>query len=98
MGDKDAYRKMLVNSETKKRRIWLEKAIEKLEKAGIEILWITHLYLPPGFAIEVRTRKTVLEIRVYNRSCWIIYNTYNTTYKTTRTIEECIKEIEGGKD
>lgn len=86
----------------KKRRIWLEKAIEKLEKAGIEILWIRSMCLPKdiirGFIFEVRTKKTVLSIRVYNRLDWRIYNTHSTTYKITRTIEECIKEIEGGKD
>lgn len=86
----------------KKRRVWLEKAIEKLEKAGIEILWIRTLYLPKdkirGFIFKVRTKKTVLEIRAYSRLSWRIYNTHNTTYKITRTIEECIKEIEGGKD
>lgn len=86
----------------RKRRVWLEKAIEKLERAGIEILWIRLLYLPKdiiqGFAFEVRTKKTVLELRVYSRLSWRIYSTHNTTYKTTRTIEECIKEIEGGKD
>ena len=86
----------------KKRRIWLEKAIEKLEKAGIEVIWIRPLYSPKdiirGFIFEVRTKKTVLSIRVYNRLDWRIYNTHSTTYKTTKTIEECIKEIEGGKD
>lgn len=86
----------------KKRRIWLEKAIEKLEKAGIEILWVRYLFLPndiiQAFVIEVRTKKTVLRIRVYSRLNWRIYNIHSTTYKTARTIEECIKEIEGGKD
>ena len=86
----------------KKRRVWLEKAIEKLEKAGIEILWIRPLYLPrniiQGFAFEVKTKKTVLELRVYSRLSWRIYSTHNTNYRTARTIEECIKEIEGGKD
>ena len=83
----------------KKRRIWLEKAIEKLEKAGIEIIWIRPLKdIIPGFIFEVKTKKTVLELRVYSKLNWRIYSTYNTTYKTTRTIEECIKEIEGGKD
>jgi len=86
----------------KKRRIWLEKTIEKLEKAGIEIIWIRPLYLPkdiiPGFIFEVKTKKTILELRVYSKSCWKIYSTHNTTYRIKRTIEECIKEIEGGKD
>ena len=82
----------------KKRRVWLEKAIEKLEKAGIEILWIIPIYLPKGFEFEVRTKKTVLRIRAYSRLSWRIYSTHNTTYKTARTIEECIREIEGGKD
>lgn len=91
------------NEFIKKRRIWLEKAIEKLEKAGIEILWIRYLFLPPkgtiqAFVIEVRTKKTVLRIRVYSRLNWRIYNIHSTTYKTARTIEECIKEIEGGKN
>jgi hypothetical protein len=105
MGDKDAYGKVLrqfyvVCSKIKKRRVWLEKATGKLEKAGIEILWIR--YLPkdiiPGFIFEVKTKKTVLELRAYSRSNWRIYSTHNTTYRTTRTIEECIKEIESGKD
>jgi hypothetical protein len=86
----------------RKRRIWLEKAIEKLGKAGIEIIWVRPLYLPkdiiPGFIFEVKTKKTVLELRAYSRSSWRIYSTHNTTYRITRSIEECIKEIEGGKD
>lgn len=84
----------------RKRRVWLEKAIEKLEKAGIEILWIRPLYPPkdiiPCFVLIVKTETTMLTLRVYNRSSWKIDNTYNTIYKTT--LEECIKEIEGGKD
>lgn len=86
----------------KKRRIWLEKAIEKLEKAGIEILWIRPLYqhkdIVPCILLKIKTKKTILVLRVYSRSSWRIYNTYYTTYKTARTIEECIKEIEGGKN
>lgn len=100
------YNKILVNLYNsgilKKKRIWLEKAIAKLEKAGIEIIWIRHLYLPKdiiqAFVFDVRTKKTVLRIRAYSRLSWRIYSTHNTTYKTARTIEECIKEIEGGKD
>jgi hypothetical protein len=88
------YRSMTL----RKRRIWLEKAIEKLEKTGIEILWIRPLYLYPGFIFEVKTKKTVLELRVCSKSSWRIYNTHNTTYRITRSIEECIKEIESGKD
>ncbi len=83
----------------KKRRIWLEKAIEKLENAGIEIIWIRPLKdIIPGFIFEVKTKKTVLELRVYSRSSWRIYSTHNTTYRITKSIEECIKEIESGKD
>ena len=89
------------NGILKKRRLWLEKAIEKLEKAGIEIIWIRPKYLPNDiilcFVFEVKTKKTVLEIRAYSRLSWRIYSTHNTTYKIARTIEECIKEIESGK-
>ena len=86
----------------KKRKIWLEKAIEKLEKAGIEILWIKLIYqskdIIPSILLKIKTKKTILVLRVYNRLNWRIYNKYYTTYKITKTIEECIKEIEGGKN